>query len=811
MFSPYYLHNNFNLVFYYIITKRPSGRQDSQAAERKAQVPRFLAIKIVKLAGCSLALIALVLGLSWLLVPQPLVDDFAVSPTFLDKKGRLFHARLSADDEWLVPLPLAEMNPWLPKIAVAIEDKRFYRHHGLDFLALSRAIWQNLSNRRVISGASTITVQVVRLSAARERTLPYKYIEFIQAIKLEKLSDKNKILEIYLNRAPFGGNLRGVEAAARAYFDKSAKDLSLGESALLVALLRGPSVYRPDRNPEAARARRDIILDRLLAQGLINPAEATRAKAEAVIGRKGFSRKSMPRRAWHLAEIMLKDAGGPETWRWGTGGREYGLKTTLDIDLQDRLELRLSRGLADFPERVTAAAAIMDNRQGALLAYVGNARWVNEDSKLHWVDCARAFRSPGSALKPFIYLEAFSGAGLTPAAMLADTPLNLSGQAPRNFDEYYRGPVSAGTALSNSLNAPAVRVLRQLGQARALETLKRAGFNNLYGDRSYGDSLALGGCEANLWQILGAYGALAALGREVTPDWNFMRIEEKKLSARPPRRLFPAGAAWLINECLKDDGRLPPALRLKRENSASGELAFKTGTSHGFRDAWLAAYNPRHTIAIWAGDPAGRPHPDLVALKALGPVLVALADDDLPPGGPWAKKPDDVEHYDACAISGQPAGPHCPASYPALRLREGAKTIPCGIHVLEAGRLVSRWPIELRGFMAASMGGSFRGGPAAHLSYPRIVSPVNGGTIIKDGEEGAVPLRCEGVSGLIYWFVDDEFFAAAPAGFTPMLPLSVGSYNVSMVDAKGRVATVVFSVQAAKERDPDGGLPLLNF
>ena len=772
---------------------------------------RSLTRKIIKFAGCALALVGLSIGFSWLLVPDPVVDDFAVSPTFLDRKGRLFHARLSTDDEWLVPVPLSEMSPWLPKVAVAIEDKRFYRHHGLDFLALARAIRQNLTNGRVISGASTITVQVVRLSAARERTVTNKYVEFFQAAKVERHFSKNEILEIYLNRAPFGGNLRGVEAAARAYFDKSAKDLSLGESALLVALLRGPSVYRPDRKPDAAKARRDIILDRLLSKGLISAAESAAAKKEAVIGRKGFSRKSMPRRAWHLSEMILKDVGGPETWRWGAGGREYGLKTTFDLDVQDRLELRLNRGLADFPERVTAAAAIMDNKNGGLLAYVGNARWVDEDSKLHWVDCAKAFRSPGSTLKPFIYMEAFVRLGLTPATMLADTPLNLSGQAPRNFDEYYRGPVSSETALSNSLNAPAVRVLRQLGQKRALEVLRRAGFSNLNNDRYYGDSLVLGGCEVNLWQMLGAYGALAGLGREIKPDWKPQQALESGQLGHPGRQLFPAGAAWLINECLKDDGRLPSALRLKRENSSSGELAFKTGTSHGFRDAWLAAYNPRYTIAIWAGDPTGRPHPDLVALRALGPVLVPLVDDDLLPGGRWPEHPDEVEYYDACAITGLPVGAHCPSAYPALRLRAGAKTKPCDIHILKAGQVEMRWPLELRGFMALRGGGNFRGGPDARLSYPQIVSPVNDGIILKDGEDGAVPLRCEGASGLIYWFVDDEFFAAAPAGFTPMLPLSLGRHSVSLIDAGGRTATVGFSVQPAKECDLDGGLPFLDF
>lgn len=419
----------------------------------------FFFRKISRSAIWALAAAAVALLASWLMIPAPKVDDFAVSPTLLDRRGRMFHARLSADGEWLLPTPLSEMGPWLPKVAVAIEDKRFRTHPGVDFLALSRAAAQNLYNRRVISGASTITVQVVRLSAVKKRTMFNKYVEFIQALKLERRLRKEEILEIYLNRAPFGGNLRGAEAAARGYFDKSARDLSLGESALLVALLRGPSLYRPDRKPALARQRRDLLLDRLVDRGIISEAESSAAKAEPIVGRRGFSRQSMPRRAWHFAETALAEAGETKAWRWGGADRKYGLPTTLDLDLQDRLELRLSQGLSAFPRRVTGAGALMNNRDGAILAYVGNARWTDETEGQNWIDCARAPRSPGSALKPFIYLQAFADQGLTPASLLADTPLRMSGQAPRNFDEYYRGPVSAGTALADSLNVPAVRVL----------------------------------------------------------------------------------------------------------------------------------------------------------------------------------------------------------------------------------------------------------------------------------------------------------------------------------------------------------------
>ena len=793
--------------------------------------------------GLGLAVGMLVLAASWAFIPAPDVKNFAVSPTLLDRRDRLYHARLSADGEWLLPRPLSAMGPWLPKVAVAIEDKRFLQHSGVDFLALGRAVWQNVTSGRVVSGASTITVQVVRLSKPQDRTLFNKYVEFIQALKLESSLPKEELLEIYLNRAPFGGNLRGAESAARFYFDKSARDLSLGESALLVALLRGPSVYRPDRRPELARQRRDMLLDRLVEKGVASPEEAAAAKAEPVTGRRG----SMPRLAWHLSEVIFSrnQAAGPfgqyptgpsepqpgldavsplpgqdsSLWRWGRAGRKYGLKTTLDLDLQRLLEMRLQLGLNKFPERVTGAGAVMDNATGGLLAYVGNSRWTS-DSDRHWVDCALARRSPGSTLKPFIYLDAFIQKGLTPASLLADTPLRLSGQAPRNFDKFYRGPVNTQVALADSLNAPAVRVLRMVGQQSALEALRQAGFRHLVmSGRYYGDSLILGGCEVDLWQMLRAYGLLARQGREVNPTWLPPASAQAPEPAsagpgqRPPtaaRPVFPEGAAWLVNECLKDDSRLPAGPRLNQEHRSGTELAFKTGTSHGLRDAWLAAYTPAHTMILWAGDPDGQGHPQLTAINVLGPVIVPLAEA-LKSSEPWPGPPEDIESYTACSISGEPAGPHCPGRYRSFRLINGAQTHPCRIHVLKGGRVVALWPPELAGFMAAM--NPEAGAPIfiRPVSGPVVTSPLPGGVIVLEDVGGKIPLRCEGAKGVVHWYVDDEFYRSAPAGLTPVLPVTPGRHKVTLMDGAGRTAGAEFTVMYSQDRDRDRDLPVLSF
>ena len=741
------------------------------------------------------------LVLSWLMTPMPDVFDFAVSPVLLDRDGRVFHARLSAAEEWLLPVPLSEMGPWLPKMVVAVEDRRFADHAGIDFRALARAVAQNLRNGRVVSGASTIPAQLARLADPKPRSLFHKYIEFIQALKISRALGKDEVLELYLNRAPFGGNIRGVGAAARAYFNKELGDMSLGECALLTAMLRGPGLYNPGRRPELVRARRDAVLDRLQALGLAEAGLARVAKAEPVLG----LRYRQPRQAWHLAEMILAEPGNETAaWRW-RGGQRNGLATSLDPRLQDQLELRLNQGLRRFPERITAAGAVMDNRSGEILAYVGNARRGDGVPTDHWVDCALAPRSSGSTLKPFVYLEAFRRLQMTPASLLADTPLALSGQAPRNFDLYYRGPVSARLALAESLNAPAVRVLRRLGHRRALAALRTAGFDYL-GGRYYGDSLVLGGGEVNVPQLLAAYGALARQGLEVRPTW---RRAEPSQSAR---RLFPSGPAWLVNQCLTDDRRLNPA-PTEAHPEAGGDLAFKTGTSHGLRDAWIVGYSPLHTMVLWAGDPAGAGHPDLAAARVWGTVLPRLAA--ALPGANWPPAPPEVENYEACALSGAPTGPHCPASHRSWRLKEPARRQACRLHRLQEGQVTIHWPPDLADFMAAQpleqMAGLSAGLGLRTAFGPVITSPLPGDLIVLSENSGRLPLVSEGTRGLVHWFVDEEFFQAAEPGSTPVLSLTAGHHQVSLIDQDGRSAAAVFEVKYSRELDRDRDLPVLSF
>lgn len=712
--------------------------------------------------------------------------EWPTSPVLTDRNGEVLSVFLSSSSEWSVPIPLEQMGRHLPMVAVEVEDRRFMKHGGVDLAALARASWQNLRTGKVVSGASTITSQVVRLSHPRARTLGTKLIEFATAMKLEGLLSKDKILELYLNRAPFGGNIRGVEAAARIYFSKSAKEVSLGEAALLVGMLKGPTLYRPDRNPEAARTRRDAILSSLLERGAITEEQHRLATEELVPSARG----TFPSKAFHFSLAALGER------------REGGeIRTTLDPGLQSLLERTLSASLASLPGDITSAGVIMDNDTGDILAYVGNARmrspYVRDTHRdAVWVDCARRPRSPGSALKPFVYLAAFDRGLLTPSSLLSDTPLSFSGQAPRNFDLSYRGPVSARTALSDSLNVPAVRVLRMVGPEATLDLLRTAGFSFLTrGPSHYGDSLILGGCETSVLQMAEAYGALASLGVRRSPRF---LMDEPSMS----QRLASEAAAFMTADILRDTGRLLP-LHGKRIEHGEEWFAYKTGTSYGYRDAWTAAYNPRHTVVIWMGDPSGKAHPELVGINAAAPAIVEILRV-LPLAG-WYERPLQITTRPVCSLSGQPLSPLCPLSRQDYAIEGVSSSVPCSMHAYRDGTPAIIWPAELEDYAVRRPVSAFKEGKVS------IVSPLPGARYILTplGGEQRAALKAEGAELPVYWFVGGEFVGRQDDWNAIFWRLEKGVYTVSMVDAAGRTATSRFTVASPGPAGRDESAPPL--
>lgn len=716
-------------------------------------------------------LAAIIFAGLWLTIdinPERVTTIFG-SPALYDVKGNMFHVRLSPDSEWQIPIPLDEMGKWLPLVAVNAEDGRFYSHPGIDVLALLRAVYKDITRAKVVSGASTITTQVIRMAVSeregRKRTPATKIREFIMALKLELELTKPEILETYLNLAPFGGNIRGVQAASLIYFGKKASQISPGEACLLIGMLKGPTLYRPDTRPSAARRRRGDIIDLMERKGVFTHEEARRARLEELPGRK-FAPPSM---AWHFSELVISQ--NPQHSR--------KFDTTLDLETQTKLESILRQSLSDFPADVTLSAGIVDNKTASLAAWVGNARFSYKNDSSSWVDCGRAPRSPGSTLKPFAYLAALDAGILTPSTLLADTSMAFSGRAPRNFDLKYRGAVTARVALSESLNAPAVRVLRMTGSDRVLSLMREAGLRHLTQPaKYYGDSLILGGCDITLLEELEAFTALASLG----VHRNLKLLQD---SAQVSERIATEGGCWLVGDMLRYNGEL--SLFARGTLGSQWRVALKTGTSYGLRDAWAAAWTPDYTVVVWAGNPDGASWPGLVGARAAAPAAVKILRV-VSPKSSWYDKPEGLTLRKVCSLSGKPPTALCPDVKMEWAIDGVTQTFPCDMHTLKAGQRVVNLPASFRTEKPEEV---HKG--RANLS---IISPVPGASYFAAplDLERKIPMKTEGTEGQVWWYLDGEYIGTSRAEATFFHNVPDGEHLVSAVDEEGRSAKVTVKV-----------------
>ena len=517
------------------------------------------------------------------------------STVAVDREGRLLRAFTTDDGRWRLPVTTADVNPRFLDMLQAYEDRRFHHHRGLDWRAFVRAGWQLARNRRVVSGGSTLTMQVARLLEPRDlRTWGAKLRQIVRAVQLEQRFDKREILDLYLALAPYGGNLEGLRAASIAYFGKEPKRLTTAEAALLVALPQSPEFRRPDRSPQAARAARDRVLDRVVGFGLIDRAEAEAAKSEPVPA----TRRPFPTFAAHATQAAHE--ADPK-------GRV--LRFAYDLRLQSALEQLARESAERLGPKITAAMVAIDNATGEVRARVGAADYFAPDSA-GAVDMTQALRSPGSALKPFIYALAFENGIAHPETAIEDRPQRFGVYAPENFDQTFQGLVSARTALQHSLNVPAVALLNEVGAARFLARLRNAGANVVVpGESSPGLAIGLGGVGVTLVDLARLYAGLARGG--AVPDL-IERLDAPPVVASE-RQIAEPVAAWYVADVLR--GAPPPA------HAPSGRLAFKTGTSYGYRDAVAVGFDRRLTIAVWFGRADNGAVPGLVARQAAAPVL----------------------------------------------------------------------------------------------------------------------------------------------------------------------------------------------
>lgn len=591
--------------------------------------------------AAALALL-LVLDLGF---PLPLPAGRDLATVVVARNGTPLRAFPDRHGVWRYPTTPEQVSPLYLEALLGYEDRWFYHHPGVNPVALARAGLQLVAGRRIVSGGSTLTMQVARiidpsLQRGATRTPLGKLRQILRALQLEAHLSKREILTLYLERAPFGGTLEGVEAASWGYLGKSAARLSHAEAALLAVLPQAPSRLRPDRHPQSAQAARDKLLQRMADLEIWSQAQVADARVENVVARSLRN----PMRAALLAQRLHSDL--PQRTR---------IVTTIDPGLQRMLEDRVAAYFASLPPRTSAALLVVDNASLEARAYVGSVAF-GDKARLGDVDMVKAIRSPGSTLKPFLYGMALDEGLIHSESLMVDAPQDFGGYRPTNFDTAFNGPVGAAEALRLSLNVPAVDLLDRLGPARFAARLEHAGIALQFPRGAPPNlSMILGGVGARLEDLVGAHAALQRQGIagrvRFTPD-----------APRIERRLLSPGAAWIVREMLAARPR-PGEPEEVFANAGRPRVAWKTGTSFGFRDAWSLGTTPRYTVGVWVGRPDGTPLPGQYGAVTALPLLFEVIDS-LPRGARAARespRPASVTEVDVCwplgtAAADQPPG-----------------------------------------------------------------------------------------------------------------------------------------------------------
>lgn len=703
-----------------------------------------------------------VLGLlfaGWLCcLPKDLFRDVPYATVVTDRGGRLLGARIADDGQWRFP-PCDTVPGRYAATVVQFEDRRFYRHPGVDPLAVGRALAGNLRSGHVTSGGSTLTMQVIRLSRGRERSFGQKVVEAVLATRLELRCSKAEILALYASHAPFGGNVVGLDAAAWRYFGRPASELSWAESATLAVLPNAPASMHPGRRRDALRDKRDRLLRRLHERGFFDASTLEAALEEPL----PEAPLPLPNFARHLVETQPHGAL---------------TRTGIDLPLQQQVEEVTTRwsdalardGIADL------AAVILDIRTGETIAYVGNAAPLRARPGSE-VDIARSPRSTGSILKPLLHAAALQDGLILPNTLLPDIPVNIGGFSPQNFDLRFHGAVPASEALARSLNVPAVHLLRSYGIPRFLDLVRGCGLSTLpFSASHYGLSLILGGGEGTLSDVTSAYAGMVRSFDALSPGFP----------------LRDRVALWYTFEALKEvnrpdeiDWRLVPSVR---------KAAWKTGTSYGFRDAWAVGVTPDYAVGVWCGNAEGQGVPGLTGARTAGPVLFDLLGL-LPASTDWFEEPAEGVFAAVCPASGMLRSPSCPEAE-TLRLPERALESPaCPYHREGAFVLPPAWEWYYRPLHPEYVV------PAAAESAPMLfIYPEPGSTLylprqLDGNRAGAVfQLAHRHPDATVWWHLDDTYLGETRFLHQMTLSPSPGRHTVTAVDAEGRSVSVGFVV-----------------
>jgi penicillin-binding protein 1C len=759
---------------------------------------------------------ALLLGMVALAYIVPLPDrDTGWSVVIEYRDGKPAYVFLSPDDKWRLQTELDRLDPQFVDALVALEDKRFWTHHGVDPVAVVRAAWLDLAKGRRVSGGSTLSMQLARLLEPRPRTFANKLIDMFRAVQLDLRLDKREILEEYLSRTPYGENIEGIEAASWSYFGHGPRRLTALEIATLLAVPQGPVRFAPSKdNADRLRARRDAILDKLITAGVFDRIDAIAAEADAKMTAPPDHLRPMPREAGHAA-----------VWLRARHPAELRIRSTLDAGAQALVERQVQLRAAELQRHgiFGGAIVVVDHHTREVVALAGNLdfRDAHHGGQIAMFDRAR---SPGSALKPFLYAYAIDRGLALPDYLVPDVPGQYGTYRPRNFDGTWSGLVTLRGALARSLNLPFVDLLQQVGVEAFVGELAHAGVTAAAAapPGQYGLSLIIGGVEVTPLELAALYATLAEDG-----GYAPLRFTTRDLP-RTPASMFGRGAAYLTKQALSLKDR-PDFPRRRDVAGVPPEIHWKTGTSFGFRDAWAAGSGPAYTAVVWTGNVDHAPSAELVGSEAAGPllfdVLEALADRTRTPQLP--SPPDDLAYVDVCAYSGHIAGEACEHRVKVLAPIHAVPTTPCPYHHAydverDTGRAVTpacRRPdrgvarksfVVLPSSVNAWLASHDRAIPEAPVfadgcapdseAPPVLLTPGEGEVVTLvpglPAERQFVQLTTSAHTSHVAWFIDGALIGTATASDRVFWTPTPGKHEIVVADDSGRKARRTVQVKS---------------
>jgi len=770
----------------------------------------------------SAVLAALLLAAALVWVPLPEEKLYPKQAyRFYDRNQTLIARLISEDGYFRMHVPYEKLSPLFISALLLHEDQYFYNHPGVNPFAVVRAAAQNLVHGRVISGGSTLTMQLARMLDRQPRTLSAKMVETFRAIQLELRFSKQEILAFYLSMAPYGGNLEGVEAAAYAYFNKSARALSASESALLIAIPKSPNRLRPDKYPEAARQARDEVLRRMREGDLINPDQYRRALLEPVPTRRYPVRNIIAHSAWH--------------YRFQEPGR-YVWQTTIDENMQLQTLQMLRNHLKGMKQYniSNGSIVVIDNRTREVRVAVGSSDY-GAAELLGANDGCRSARSPGSTLKPFLYGLAMQEGLVAEKTVLFDIPINYGGYSPQNFSRDFAGPVTLREALTESLNIPAVVLSKQLGIDKLHRLLLDGGLSTVdQPSQYYGLPLVLGGVEARLIEMTNLYASLADGG-----TYRPYRLIRDQSEGGESRQLLTPEATWLVTHILTDVNRpdFPESWQFSKSRPT---VAWKTGTSYGHQDAWSIGYTPELTIGVWLGNFDASPSKGLVGSHAAAPLLFDLFQAFQPPSGNWFAKPEAVRQRVVCATCGTMPNRHCQHLVKEYYISNAGGSIQDTICEIPQPILIDKrtgqqaepttpkkflqekvfniWPSQVAAYLLHT-GRPVRDAPPYRLGnmagqkyYPPVIlSPVRHTQYIQrpdklDAKHEGIKLEAATTNRIrkVFWFMDEALIGEGD----PVRPLYIrpppGTHQIRVMDDVGGTDEVTLVVKAYQESEHAG-------